>query len=81
MARTAHHTPLPLHPRGTPVEWICHQCKAKGIAFPGKDEHGIPYRPRDFTPGTTGDGRPSWTGTRGHALCGECSSSTGLDRD
>ncbi len=74
MARPTHPHPLPPHPRGEPVEWICCGCGAKGIAFPGKDERGIPYRPRDFDPPATGDGRASWTGTLGRALCGACSS-------
>ena len=79
MARPVHHDPLPPHPRGTPIKWICRKCRAKGIAFSGKDgcgkdERGIPYRPRDFHPMTTGDGRASWTGTLGRALCGACSS-------
>jgi len=74
MARPTHHTPLPPHPRGTPVKWTCLACGAKGIAFPGVDEDGIPYHPRDFTPTTTGDGRARWTGPRERALCGACSS-------
>jgi hypothetical protein len=77
MARPAHPHPLPPHPRGTPVEWICRKCKAAGFAFPGKDEHGIPYRPLDFRSTCTGDGRASWTGTRGRALCGACSRRAG----
>jgi len=74
MARPTHHTPLPPHPRGTPVKWTCQQCGAKGIAFPGADEDGIPYRPRDFTQNGGIEGRAWWTGTRERALCGACSS-------
>jgi len=80
MARPVHHTPLPPHPRGTPVRWICRQCRAKGIAFPGKDKRGIPYHPRDFTQHGGIEGRKRWTGTRERALCGECSSRARLGR-